>query len=80
MTLADAYYWNRFWKVLSREERLKLADYLLDRDSGEVDWVAKDNFSEFPQFIQDALLHKGNYRIPDEGGYTEAKSEAFRNE
>ncbi len=78
--LADAYYWDRYWKKLTRDERLVLADYLLDRDSGEVDWVSKDNFADFPKFIQDALLHKGNYRIADEGGFTVTKVEAMRNE
>jgi len=63
MTLADEYYWNIYWKHLSRDERLKLADKLLDRDSGEVDWVSKDNFEDFPKYIQDALLHRGNYKI-----------------
>ena len=62
--LADEFYWDRYWKKLSREERLKLADQLLDRDSGEVDWVTRDNFNEFPQFIQEALLHQGQYEIP----------------
>jgi len=66
MVLADAYYWNRYWKVLSIEERLKLADYLLDRDSGEVDWCNKNDFNDFPEYIKDALLHKGTYSIKDE--------------
>ena len=58
MTLADSHYWDRYWKALNRDERLKLADLLLDRDSGEVDWIIKDNFDEFPNYIKNALLHE----------------------
>lgn len=61
--MADDWYWDRYWKKLSRDERIKLADLLLDRDSGERDWIGQEDFKNFPKYIQDALLHKGNYQL-----------------